>query len=196
MGKDERHHPLQIFATDLDEESINVGRRGVYPKSIAADVGPARLKRYFTEEGNSYKIRNNIRETIVFAKHDLTKDSPFSKLDLVCCRNVLIYMDSVLQKKLIPMFHYTLNPGGILFLGESESIGTFADLYAPVDTRHKIFRRKPVGTGYEPERRPGLPSAPGGRPRETARRPSAARCGRGRRARDPPRLLPALRAGR
>jgi len=151
MGKDERHHPLQIFATDLDEESVNVGRRGVYPKSIAADVAPARLKRFFTEEGHRYKIKNNIRETIVFAKHDLVKDSPFSKLDLVCCRNVLIYMDNSLQKKLIPMFHYTLNLGGILFLGESESIGTFADLFAPVDTRHKIFRRKPMGTGYEPE---------------------------------------------
>jgi two-component system CheB/CheR fusion protein len=151
MGKDERHHPLQIFATDLDEESINVGRRGIYPKSIAADIAPARLKRFFTEEGNSYKIKNNIRETIVFAQHDLVKDSPFSKLDLVCCRNVLIYMDGSLQKKLIPMFHYTLNASGTLFLGESESVGTFADLFAPVDTRHKIFRRKPLGTSYEPE---------------------------------------------
>ncbi len=88
---------------------------------------------------------------LVFAKHDLIKDAPFSKLDLICCRNVLIYMDSTLQKKLIPMFHYTLNPGGYLFLGESESIGTFSDLFAPVDARHKIFRRKPVATGYEPE---------------------------------------------
>ncbi len=151
MGIDNRYHPLQIFATDLDEESVNVGRRGVYPKSIGADVAPARLKRFFAEEGNSYTIKHNIRETIVFAKHDLIRDSPFSKLDLVCCRNVLIYMDNSLQKKLIPMFHYTLNPGGILFLGESESIGTYADLFAPVDTRHKIFRRKPMGTGYEPE---------------------------------------------
>jgi len=151
MGKGNKHHLLQIFATDLDEESVNIGRRGIYPKSIAADVSPARLQRFFTEEGNSYKIKNTIRETIVFAKHDLVKDSPFSRLDLVCCRNVLIYLDNSLQKKLIPMFHYTLNPGGILFLGESESIGTFADLFAPVDTRHKIFRRKPVETGYEPE---------------------------------------------
>jgi two-component system CheB/CheR fusion protein len=151
VGKDDRRHLVQIFATDLDEDSINVARRGVYPKSVAADVTPARLKRFFTEEGNSYRIKNNIRETIVFAKHNLTKDAPFSKLDLVCCRNVLIYMDGILQKKLIPMFHYTLNAGGHLFLGESESIGAFADLFTPVDARHKVFRRKPVETGYEPQ---------------------------------------------
>jgi two-component system CheB/CheR fusion protein len=151
MARDEKHHLLQIFATDLDEESVNIGRRGIYPKSIAADVSPARLKRFFTEEGNNYKIKTNIRETIVFAKHNLIKDAPFSKLDLLCCRNVLIYLDNSLQKKLIPMFHYTLNPNGILLLGESESIGTFADLFAPVDAKRKIFRRKPVETGYEPE---------------------------------------------
>ncbi|MCL5282450.1 MAG: PAS domain-containing protein [Planctomycetes bacterium] len=151
MARDEKHHLLQIFATDLDEESVNTGRRGLYPKSIAADVSQTRLKRFFIEEGNSYKIKNNIRETIVFAKHNLIKDAPFSKLDLACCRNILIYMDNTLQKKLIPMFHYTLNPGAILFLGESESIGTFADLFAPVDAKHKIFRRKPVEAGYDPE---------------------------------------------
>ncbi len=151
MGKGDRHHPVQIFATDLDEESINVGRRGVYPKSIATDVAPARLKRFFIEEGNNYRIKNNIRETIVFAKHNLIKDAPFSKLDLVCCRNALIYLDNALQKRLIPMFHYTLNAGGALFLGESESIGTFADLFAPVDTRHKVFRRKTTETAYEAE---------------------------------------------
>jgi two-component system CheB/CheR fusion protein len=149
----DRRRALQIFATDLDEESINIARRGFYPKSIAADVSTARLQRFFTVEGNSYKIKNNIRESIVFAKHNLIKDAPFSKLDLLCCRNVLIYMDNTLQKKLIPMFHYTLNPGGHLFLGESESIGVFADLFAPTDSKNKIFKRKPVETGYEPETR-------------------------------------------
>jgi two-component system CheB/CheR fusion protein len=150
IGKSElrRHVAVQIFATDLDEESINVARRGVYPRSIVADVSPERLKRFFTEEGNSYKIRNNIRESIIFAKHNLVKDAPFSKLDLVCCRNVLIYMDTTLQKKVIPMFHYTLNPGAFLLLGESESIGVYADLFTPVDSRHKIFRRKLMESGY------------------------------------------------
>jgi two-component system CheB/CheR fusion protein len=151
MGKTERHHPVQIFATDLDEGSVEMGRRGLYPKSIAGDVSPERLRRFFSEENNHYKAKGNIREMIVFARHNLIKDAPFSKLDLLCCRNVLIYMDSTLQKKLLPMFHYTLNPGGYLFLGESESIGTFADLFAPVDAKHKIFRRKPVQTGYQPE---------------------------------------------
>ena len=151
----QKHFSVQVFATDIDEESIETGRRGQYPKSIAGDVSPARLSRFFTEENSHYKIKSSIREMMVFAKHNLTKDSPFSKLDLLCCRNVLIYMDSTLQKKLIPMFHYTLNPGGILFLGESESIGTFPDLFTPIDARHKIFRRKPVKTGYEPDTEAG-----------------------------------------
>jgi two-component system CheB/CheR fusion protein len=151
MDKLQKRHPIQIFGTDLDAEAIETARRGQYPRSIAADVSEERLRRFFTEENNHCKVKSNIREMLVFAKHNLIKDAPFSKLDLICCRNVLIYMDSVLQKRLIPMFHYTLNPGGYLFLGESESIGTFSDLFAPVDARHRIFRRKPVTTGYEPE---------------------------------------------
>jgi two-component system CheB/CheR fusion protein len=170
MAKAERHHPVQIFSTDLDDGSIEVARRGAYPKSIVADVSPDRLKRFFIEENNHYKIKTNIREMIVFAKHNLTKDAPFSKLDLVCCRNVLIYMDSTLQKRLLPMFHYTLNPGGYLFLGESESIGTFADLFGPVDAKHKIFKRKPVQTDYEPEGEaaPYLPAGEGKSRRQPA----------------------------
>ncbi len=151
MGKDHRRHILQIFATDLDEESLSTARRGVYPKTIAADVSQARLGRFFSEEGNSYRIKSKIRESIVFAKHDLTKEAPFSRLDLVCCRNVLIYMDDSLQERLVPMFHYALNPGGTLFLGESESVGRFADLFTAVDAKHKVFRRKAAPTGYVPE---------------------------------------------
>jgi two-component system CheB/CheR fusion protein len=153
ITKSDKRFNVQIFATDIDDESIEVARRGLYPKSIASDVSPGRLKRFFTEENNSYRIKSAVREMLVFAKHNLIKDASFSKLDIVCCRNVLIYMDSTLQKRLIPLFHYTLNPGGFLFLGESESIGTFADLFAPVDARHKIFKRKPAETGYEPEAR-------------------------------------------
>jgi len=151
ITRSQKRFSIQIFATDVDEESVETGRRGQYPKSIAGDVSPARLKRFFVEENNYYKVKSSIREMIVFAKHNLTKDSPFSKLDLLCCRNVLIYMDSTLQKKLIPMFHYTLNPGGSLFLGESESVGPFSDLFTPVDARHKIFKRKPVNAGCEPD---------------------------------------------
>ena len=151
MEKARNHYHTQIFATDIDEDSIDTARRGQYPKSIAADVSPSRLKRYFTEEENHYRVRNGIREMVVFAKHSLIKDPPFSKLDLISCRNVLIYMDTTLQQKLIPMFHYSLNRGGHLFLGESESIGTFADLFAPTDSKHKLFKRKPAEVGYEPE---------------------------------------------
>lgn len=151
LAKTGRRQTLQVFATDLDEDAISVARRGVYPKSIVADVPAASLKRFFTEEGNSYRVKNGTREMLVFAKHNLIRDAPFSKLDLVCCRNVLIYMDTTLQKKLIPMFHYTLNPGGCLFLGESESIRTFADLFAPLDVKHKIFRHKPAEIAYEPQ---------------------------------------------
>jgi two-component system CheB/CheR fusion protein len=151
IARSEKHFAIQIFATDIDEESIETARQGQYPKSIEGDVSRARLKRFFAEENNQYKVKSMIREMVVFAKHNLTKDSPFSKLDLVCCRNVLIYMDAILQKKLIPMFHYTLNPGGFLFLGESESVGSFSDLFVSVDARHKLFRRKPVTTGYEPD---------------------------------------------
>jgi two-component system CheB/CheR fusion protein len=151
MTKANKRFATQIFATDLDEESIETARRGLYPKSIAADVSAERLRRFFTEENSSYKVKGTLREMLVFATHNLIKDAPFSKLDLLCCRNVLIYMDGTLQKKLIPLFHYTLDVGSYLFLGESESVGTFADLFAPVDARHKIFRRKPAEAGYEPE---------------------------------------------
>lgn len=173
IARSQKHFTVQIFATDIDEDSIETARRGMYPKSIAGDVSPARLKRFFTEENNHYKVKTVIREMLVFAKHNLTKDAPFSKLDLLCCRNVLIYMDSVLQKKLIPMFHYTLNPNGFLFLGESESIGIFSDLFVPLDARHKIFKRKPVNTGYEPETEVGTYPQPQGARKEKGKAKSA-----------------------
>ncbi len=164
MDKEQRHHAVQIFGTDLDEESIETARRGAYPRSISADISADRLQRFFLEENNQYKVKTGIREMIVFAKHNLTRDAPFSKLDLLCCRNVLIYMDSTLQKKLVPMFHHTLNPGGYLLLGESESIGTFADLFAPVDARHKIFKRKLAEIDYAPETEvPAYPQARAGK---------------------------------
>jgi two-component system CheB/CheR fusion protein len=150
MSQTAKRYSVQIFATDLDEDSLNTARRGTYPRSIAGGIPQAMLQRYFTEENSGYRVRTAIREMLVFAKHNLVKDAPFSKLDLVCCRNVLIYMDTTLQKKIIPMFHYTLNPGGHLFLGESESVGVHSDLFAPVDVRRKIFRRKPTRTDYEP----------------------------------------------
>jgi two-component system CheB/CheR fusion protein len=137
-----QHFNIQIFASDIDAEAIERARLGVYPDSIVADVSEDRLKRFFVKEENAYRVKKQLRETVVFAVQNLIKDPPFSKIDLVSCRNLLIYMDSQLQKKVLPLCHYTLNPQGVLFLGTSESIGKFTDLFAPIDKKWKIFKRK------------------------------------------------------
>ena len=133
---------IQIFASDIDNEALDFARMAVYPDSIAADVSSQRLNRYFIKEDNTYRIKKQIREMIVFANQNLIKDPPFSRLDLVSCRNLLIYMGPKLQKKILPLFHYTLNPQGNLFLGTSESIGEFSHLFSPIDQKWKIFNRK------------------------------------------------------
>ena len=139
--KSQKHFNIQIFGTDIDEDAIEYARAAVYPDSIAADVSKDRLKRFFVKEENTYKVKKKIREMLVFATQSLIKDPPFSKLDLVSCRNVLIYMDSVLQKKLLPVFHYTLNQNGFLLLGTSETIGEFTDLFATRNSKWKVFKR-------------------------------------------------------
>jgi two-component system, chemotaxis family, CheB/CheR fusion protein len=151
-----KHLTVQIFATDIDADAIEYARTGVYPDSITANVSTDLLKAYFVREENTYRIKKQIREMVVFATQSLIKDAPFSKLDLVSCRNVLIYMNTPLQKKIIPLFHYTLNPGGFIFLGTSETIGEFADLFTPLDLKWKIFNRKQAVTSSGLER-PGLP---------------------------------------
>ena len=135
---------VQVFATDIDSRAIASARLGVFPVSIAADMSPERLARFFTLEpgGQFYRIQKRIRELLVFSEQDLIKDPPFSKLDLICCRNVLIYLDVNLQKKLLPLFHYALNPGGMLFLGSSEGVGEFENLFAVLDRKAKLFQRK------------------------------------------------------
>ncbi len=140
----ENKHDFQVFATDVDDDAIETARYGKYPDSISADVSKTRLIRFFSRFESSYKIKESIREKLIFAKQDLIKDPPFSKLDLICCRNVLIYMNSELQRKVISLFHYTLNPNGFLFLGTSETVGQFTDLYVPVDNKQRIFKRKPA----------------------------------------------------
>ena len=136
------HFRVQVFATNISDETIEFGRAGVYPDNIAADVSPERLKRFFTKESNNYLIDRQIREMVVFAVHDLTRDPPFSRLDLVGCRNVLIYMNTPLQKKIIPLFHYALREGGILFLGSSEGVGEYTQLFELIDQKHRIYRNK------------------------------------------------------
>ena len=140
---------LQVFGTDIDRRAIDQARIGLYPAGIVADVSPERLERFFTREpGGGYRIRKRIREILIFSPHDLIKDPPFSKLDVVSCRNLLIYMEGELQKKLIPLFHYALNPGGMLFLGSSETTGEFVDLFAQMDRKAKLFLRKDGGGAY------------------------------------------------
>ncbi|MFH1081497.1 MAG: chemotaxis protein CheB [Pseudomonadota bacterium] len=135
---------VQVFATDIDSRAIAVARVGVYPASIAADVSPERLACFFTHdpETGGYRILKSIRDLLVFSEQDVIKDPPFSKLDLISCRNLLIYMDGELQRKLISLFHYALNPWGALFLGTSETVGEFLDLFAPLDRKSKLYQRK------------------------------------------------------
>ena len=146
---------VQIFATDIDSRSIDTARAGVYPAGIAADLSPARLARFFTAgpDGSTYRIQKNVRDLLVFSEQDLIKDPPFSKLDLISCRNLLIYLSAELQKKLIPLFHYSLKPGGILFLGTSEGVGEFGELFAPLDRKSKLYLRKEEHLGLQ---RPAL----------------------------------------
>ncbi|WP_084813348.1 chemotaxis protein CheB [Desulfogranum japonicum] len=135
---------LQIFGTDLAGFSIDKAREGYFPESISLDVSPERLKRFFIKEAQGYRIRKEIRESIIFSVQNVLKDPPFSKLNLVCCRNVLIYFNTEAQKRLLPLFHYTLLPNGILMLGSSESIGGYTNLFETLDHKWKIFRRKEV----------------------------------------------------
>ena len=133
---------LQIFATDLDRDAIDKARAGIYPANISADVTPERLQRFFVEEGNSYRVGKEIREMVTFATQNVIMDPPFTKLDLIICRNLLIYLTPELQRKLLPLFHYSLLPGGVLFLGSAESVSAYTDLYAPQSIKSRLFQRR------------------------------------------------------
>jgi two-component system CheB/CheR fusion protein len=141
---------LSIFATDLDKDAIEKARHGVYPANIAADVSPERLKRFFAKVEDGYRVSTEIRETVVFAPQSLIMDPPFTKLDILSCRNLLIYLAAEMQKKIIPLFHYSLSPGGILFLGSAETVGAFTDLFATVEGKARIYRRTESATRSEP----------------------------------------------
>ena len=140
-------YSLQIFATDLDKDSIERARQGNYPTNIASDVSEARLERFFVKEEQGYRVRQEIRESVVFAAQNVIMDPPFTKLDILTCRNLLIYLALELQVKLLPLFHYSLNPGGILFLGSAETLGPVADLFAPKSSKTRIFRRLDGSSG-------------------------------------------------
>jgi two-component system CheB/CheR fusion protein len=132
---------LQIFASDLDKDAIATGRAGIYPRSTAADVSEKQLRRFFVEDAAGYRVCNEIREMVIFAEQNIIADPPFTKLDFLSCRNLLIYLEAGLQSKLIQLFHYSLNPGGFLVLGSAESIGTATSLFLPLAGKSRIYRR-------------------------------------------------------
>ena len=142
--KPRRNISLQIFATDLDRDAVGKARTGFFREDIAADVSPERLARFFHKEEHGYRVSKEIREVIVFAPQNIIMDPPFTKLDILSCRNLLIYLAPELQKKLFPLFHYSLNLGGVLFLGNAESVGNFTNLFAPVDGKSRLFQRKEI----------------------------------------------------
>lgn len=165
--KPEARFTLQIYATDLDQEAVNQARRGCYPENIAADVAPDRLARNFVPEDGGYRIAKAIREMVVFAQQNIISDPPFTRLDLISCRNLLIYFGPQVQKQLLPMFHYALNPGGMLLLGSAETVGNFSHLFSPINNKARLFRRldraQPVAALEFPGRVPqriGPPSSP------------------------------------
>jgi two-component system CheB/CheR fusion protein len=133
---------LQVFATDLNNTLLDKARRGLYARMLAEDVSPERLRRFFVEEEGGYRVSKLLRDQIVFARQNVISDPPFSRMDLISCRNLMIYLEPHLQAKLVPTFHYALKSRGFLFLGASESIGRFTDLFEPIDKKHKIFVRK------------------------------------------------------
>jgi len=135
---------VQIFGTDLDVPAIETARKALYPAGIANDVTPERLQRFFTKDDGNYRVKKDLRDLVVFACHNLLADPPFTKLDLLSCRNLLIYLEQRAQRQLVPLFHYALRPRGLLFLGSSESIGEAEEqLFAPLEKKWKLYRRKP-----------------------------------------------------
>ncbi len=142
---------VQIFATDLDGRALAIARAGRYPAAIAKDVSPERLARWFIKEGNTYCVAKELREMCIFSQHSIVKDAPFSRLDLISCRNLLIYLDTDLQSRVIPLFHFALKPGGFLFLGNAENVSRHPALFAPVESRSRIFQRLDVGTRILPD---------------------------------------------
>jgi two-component system CheB/CheR fusion protein len=152
---------IHVFATDIDETAIGVARLGCYPSAIETDVTPTRLRCFFDKEGHQYRIRKEVREKVMFAAHNILRDPPFSRLDLISCRNLLIYLDREVHGEILEMFHFALKPGGILVLGSSESADTASQLFSVVDKKNRVFRANPVTR--TPRYVPSLPTlAPSG----------------------------------
>ncbi len=164
---------VQCFATDVDRRAVDTARAGIYPANIAADVSAERLARFFVQDpaDGSYRVHKTLRDMLVFSEQDVIRDPPFSRLDVISCRNLMIYMGAELHQKLIPLFHYALNPNGVLLLGTSETVGEFGDLFARLDRHSKMYRRREIGAGA---RRPAVqsflpPTQKGRMPKNTPR---------------------------
>ncbi len=168
---------VQVFASDIDNQALATGRAGLYPQAIVTDVPPSRLRQHFTKEQIHYRIKKELRERVLFAAHNLLSDPPFSRLDLICCRNLLIYLDREVQSEILQTFHFALKPGGYLFLGSSESADMYSSLFVPVDKKNRIYqaknttgilRSRPVlqlSTGYPTVQ---LPQHPGSRSKKVS----------------------------
>ena len=162
---------VQIFATDIDARALAVARNGRYPQAIEKDVSPERLARWFTKEGGTYAIHKDLREMCIFSAHNVIKDAPFSRIDLVSCRNLLIYLNGDLQDRVIPLFHFSLRPGGFLFLGPSENVTRHSKLFQPLDRKYRIFRRLQTAVRVLPE----FPLSARVEPRGTGEAPASVR---------------------
>src|SRR5262249_7219167 len=149
MVSHDRVRKVQVFATDLDDQAVATARIGRYPRSIAGDISPERFERWFVKEGEDFCPQKAIREMCIFSVHDITKDPPFSRLDLISCRNLSIYLNSDAQDRLAQVMHYALRPRGFLFMGSSEGITRHNQLFEVIDKKHRIFRRR-AGEGAVP----------------------------------------------
>jgi two-component system CheB/CheR fusion protein len=150
MEKHKKRVQVQMFGTDLDPRAIGVARKGVYEAGIKSDVSEDRLEKYFLREDGTYQVRKELREMLIFATQSVIRDPPFTKMDLIVCRNLLIYLDGEAQRRLFPAFHYALRPQGLLFLGPSESVGGFQEMFEPIDAKWKIYRRRETATRFPP----------------------------------------------
>lgn len=143
MDETQREFKTQIYSTDLDDDAIALARAGIYPPNITQDVTSERLRRFFIKEDAGYRVKKEIREMVVFATQNIIKDPPFTKLDVLSCRNLMIYLEPELQNRVIPAFHYALKPGGVLFLSPSESIGNHTELFMPLNRKWKLYQSIP-----------------------------------------------------
>ncbi len=141
-GERQPEGKIHLFATDIDQHAIEIARAGNYPESILTDVPPTRLNRFFNHAGSRYVIDKSVREKVLFAPHNILRDPPFSQVDFVSCRNLLIYLDRAIQREIFQTFHFALKPGGFLFLGSSESAEVADDLFIAIDKKNRIYQAK------------------------------------------------------